>query len=92
MTVKDGRVTGSFTDAAGNKNTTSTTTITVTDNDKPTYALGLAVRTRHDRTRGVLVSLTASDNIGITVYEINIGGTRNVADVCLEAGVDTLGC
>ncbi len=63
-----------FNDSSNNPNITADTVITVIDDDEPIYswilqpAAGIAGDT-------VLVSLMASDNIGITYYQINIDGT-----------------
>ncbi len=65
-----------FTDAAGNPITTPDTVITVTalDEEAPTY---IWVLHPDSGTTGesVQISLLATDNVGITTYQINIDGT-----------------
>jgi len=67
-----------FTDAAGNPVTTPDTTITVTspDNEAPNYFWVLNPNTG---TTGdpVHISLVATDNVGITIYQIDIDGTQH---------------
>jgi len=65
-----------FGDEAGRTNTTAETVITVTDNDEPVYEWIL----RPDAgTTGesVLVNVSATDNIGVTVYTITVDGDEN---------------
>jgi hypothetical protein len=63
-----------FNDSANNPNSTASNLITVTDNDAPTYTWVLQP-SAGTAGESVLVSLLATDNIGVTSYKIEIDGT-----------------
>ena len=65
-----------FKDAAANTNTTPDTTIKVTDNDEPTYSW-ITRPTTGTTGESAFVNISATDNIGVTVYNITVDSVEH---------------